>query len=150
MKSAYLLLIVLFIAGCGGDDDKRLQTENVIIGQYYGFCQGDCALMFMQEGDNVYPDIITNGYTETPAFSSDAIAVSSDILERFQALASSTPQLLLDEVGGSFGQPDAGDWGAIHYQVGEDSWTLDNFNDNNPAEIQDFVEEIKEIITALR
>lgn len=142
----YLIALALFFAGCGGEIDG----DDVIIGQYFGFCSGDCATMFLQSSDDVFPDVITNGYTEAPAFSSDPISVTSDILERFQALGRNVPQLLLDSVGGTFGSPDAGDWGAIHFQIGNDSWTLDNANSNNPDEIQDLVEEIQALIEALR
>lgn len=145
MKFIYLIILALFFAGCGGDSE----AEDVIIGVYFGFCSGDCAMMYLQSGDDIFPDVISNGYTEAPAFSSDPISVTSDILERFQALYSDTPQLLLDNVGDSFGSPDAGDWGAIHYQIGEDSWTLDNANSNNPTEIQDFVQEIQSLIQAM-
>jgi len=151
MKIISFLAFLLFIcASCGDDDMKSSVTDDdVIIGLYFGECIGDCATMYLLSGEEIFPDVIENGYSEEPAFSDEAIIVDNNIRSRFTSLGSDTPQMLLDNPGGVFGMPDAGDWGAIYYQLGETSWTLDNAIENNPEEIQDFVTEIIALIGEL-
>ena len=150
----YSLVFVssLFFIACG-DDSENLNESNsdsVIIGIYFGECIGDCATMYELRGDDIYPDIIENGYSQEPEFSGDPLSVSEDLLKRFQAIESDTPDFIFDSSETSFGCPDCGDWGAIHYQIGDQSWTLDNMVENNPDEIQGFVRTIQTLLEDLR
>lgn len=145
---SYICLSLLLFS-CSDEEIDQSVSQNVIIGLFFGKCAGDCAEMYLYNGGELFPDIITNGYTEEPIFSNTSIVVSDEIRAILESLGPDTPQLLSDNVGGIFGQPDAGDWGAIYYQRGNDSWTLDNANDNNPDEIQEFVARIQALMTVL-
>ncbi len=131
------------------EGNSMSSDSEVIIGLYFGECVGDCAEMYLLKEGQIFADIIENGYSESPAFSSDALVVESNLLDDFNDIYSSTPDLLLDSSDTTYGCPDCGDWGAIHYQIDDRVWTLDNSLENNPEEIQDFVVKIQELIQAL-
>jgi len=83
------------------------------------------------------------------SFSDNPISLTDELLQRFTDLETLLPLFILESEEASFGCPDCGDWGAIHFSVDDKSWTLDNSVDNNPKEIRAFVIEIQGLLMDL-
>jgi len=132
------------MSSCSKSSDS--EGTEMIIGVYFGECDGDCATMYQLKNDMIFPDIIENGYAESPAFSNDELEIEENIIQDFKNLKALVPTTLLNNVDTSYGCPDCGDWGAILFSLNGRSWTLDNSVSNNPEEIQSFVIEIQRLI----
>jgi hypothetical protein len=149
MKKITLLffLATIVFSSCSKTPDSN--GVEMIIGVFYGECLGDCATMYQLRNDMIYPDIIEDGYSESPEFSNNSLELEESMIQDFKNLETLIPTSLLENDVTSYGCPDCGDWGAIVFSLNGRFWTLDNSVENNPEEIQSFVIEIQELLQQL-
>ena len=150
-KVFFCLLIHLFFISCDDRDTNNTSSarNEMIIGLYFGECIGDCATFYRLDERNVYADVIENGYSEDPAFSSESLNTTEELLNAFIDLENQIPTMLINNEEDSYGCPDCGDWGAIGFIYQGRRWTLDNSLNGNPDEIQAFVAEIQRLVMEL-
>ena len=78
---------------------------------------------------------------------------SAEKFDLVKDLESFFPESLIDETEVVQGQPDAGDWGGIYFEIKRGTthrfWILDQLESNMPAEYNDFVDRINEKIAII-
>lgn len=149
-----ILIVLSFFMACTKSNSLENQPsegdfDKMIIGIYFGECIGDCATYFLLEDGKIYRDAVKNAFERNLSFSDNPISLTDELLQRFTDLETLLPLFILESEEASFGCPDCGDWGAIHFSVDDKSWTLDNSVDNNPKEIRAFVIEIQGLLMDL-
>ncbi len=149
MKKLALLILyaAIIISSCSKSSD--VEGVEMIIGVIFGECDGDCATMYQFKNNLIFPDVIENGYSESPAFSDESLDLDESLIQAFKRLEEMVPATLIENVAVSYGCPDCGDWGAIVFSLNGRFWTLDNAVENNPEEIQAFVLEIQHLLQEL-
>ncbi len=162
MKLKYIVIIALvpFVVLCMTSCKKEqvgvcgfgTLPEYVVFGHFYGECGGEgCVEIYKVDNDKLYEDTL-DMYPGSDAFYPGHFATQwSD--EKFQLvkdLSNYFPEGLLSETKVVQGQPDAGDWGGIYFEIKRGSthrfWLLDQMDDNMPAAYNEFVDKINDKI----
>ncbi len=152
MKIKFLIIIFVFIflSSCSKEDLGNI--DYFAFGDAYGFCQGDCANFFMMKDSRLYPDNVASYNGTSLEFSGEALSVEKyDIAKK---LIDNFPKYLIDNPDKTFGCPDCADQGGIHIEIQENGkitkWHFDTNIASLPAQIQDYVQEIKTVLVQLR
>lgn len=142
--------MVLLTTSCERNNLDPAAT--LIFGEAYGFCAGDCAHFFQISNKHIYKDNIDRFGTDLPTF--DDIPLSGSDYELAESLLANFPSYLLDNPNVTLGCPDCADQGGIHiyYIQGTNTyfWHIDTFIDNQPAEIRDYLSQMRDVIAALK
>ena len=79
--------------------------------------------------------------------------MSNELYEQVKDLADHFPQQLLEEEETTFGCPDCSDGGGVFVQYSESgtvkSWRLDQFKENVPHYLHDFMDRVNEKISLI-
>lgn len=149
IKLIPLFGLLLLLSFC--KKDEALQADSFVFGSAYGFCVGDCATFFLIESNKLYPDSIEKYYNDFLRFKKNPLSDDNYILAK--TLMNNFPKYLGDNPNKTFGCPDCADQGGIHIQVTNDgetkTWHLDTDISNLPAEIRNYVQNVKAIIQQL-
>lgn len=152
---SFTFMLLILLLACKKSDNPEMSSsqsdfDRMVIGIYFGECGGDCASYYLLEDGEVFLDEVDSAFERNLKFSNDPLDVENELITEYSNLVTLIPALLLDSQDQSFGCPDCGDWGAIHFSVDDRSWTLDNSVDNNPEEIRAFVREIQRLLEEFR
>ena len=146
---ATILVLLVLLFSCTKDNLENI--EYFSFGDAHGFCLENCANFFMLKDDNVYPDDM-NRYLEPMKFKSEPLPVEKYYLAR--KLIDNFPAYLRNNPGKTFGCPDCADQGGIHVEIKENGqitrWHFDTNISNLPSRIQDYVQEISDVIEQLK
>jgi hypothetical protein len=161
----YSLLIIFFallvFTSCEKEDPINecdcYTISEFTFGHFYGKCAGEgCVEIFrvdldqqklFEDVNDFYPrhDTLYNGNFETE--------LSDDKYQQVKDLLQYVPSGLYQESQTVLGQPDAGDWGGIYFEMqladGRRFWLLDQMDKNMPQEYNDFVDKINERIAII-
>jgi len=150
---AILSLLIVGIFSC--DKEKEccgVNTEYLVFGHFYGECGGEgCVEIFRIDDSGLYEDTLDQ-YPGSNDFYPGHFAtqVSSEKFDLVKDLDSYFPEELLNETDIVIGQPDAGDWGGIYFEIKRRSthrfWLLDQMEVNMPDVYNEFVDRINEKI----
>lgn len=161
----YFLLIILFalclFTSCEKEDPidpcDCYETAEFTFGHFYGECGGEgCVEIFRVDLDQqkLYEDV-NDHYprTDTLYDGSFQIELSDDKYQQVKDLLQYVPAGLYQEDETVLGQPDAGDWGGIYFEMdlhdGRKFWLLDQMDNNMPQEYNDFADKINEKIAII-
>lgn len=149
---SFVIVIIMFSASCQDEQSEVVLNEGTLIfGEAFGFCAGDCAHFYKLDDQKLYQDKIETYAGSVPHFD-DAILPKAK-LDIAAPLANSFPQYLLDNPNKTFGCPDCADQGGVHlYYVREGEgfyWHIDTAVDNQPAEIRNYIMQVRTIIDQL-
>jgi len=148
MKKYFVLLlltsVLIFSHSCSSDETTL--EENFIFGSYNGFCQGNCAHLFLYQDGKVYRDNIDRFEFVNLSFSDEE---EQDLVESAERISSEFPDFLESSSEEVFGCPGCIDQGTLFIQKGEGdavrSWYIDPIlQEDWPLEMTEFVEILRE------
>jgi len=148
-----LLAILSLCLSCKDTQESIPDAEGeLIFGEAYGFCVGDCAHFYRLSNGNLYQDTIDRYMEESPEF--DDTPLTSAQYELAAPLLSGIPDYLLKNTNQTIGCPDCADQGGVHLFLTNESqslfWHIDTFTENQPEEIRAYVSQVRSIIDQLR
>ena len=155
MKRLAWSLLILF--ACENEDITRgeFATDYIAFGHFYGFCMGEqCVEIYKVTDANLYEDTRDNYPPRDEAYIGDFKPLSDQLFEQVKDLKSKIPSKLLETPSGIIGQPDAGDWGGIYFEVSVEGekkyWFIDKMRPNIPDYLNPLVDEIESKIELIR
>ena len=150
---AFLPFLLAGVLSCDKDKDCSGDvSEYLVFGHFYGECGGEgCVEIFRIDDAKLYEDIKDQYPGSNDFYAGDFDTQLPDgKFELVKDLESFFPEALLNESEVVIGQPDAGDWGGIYFEIKRGSihrfWLLDQMDSNMPAEYNEFVDRINEKI----
>lgn len=159
LKPLIYLVLPLLILGCDDDNDTLNsplnglnQTDYLIFGHYYGFCQGeDCVVTYKLTSNKLYEDT-KDPYGGSGPF--NFVLQPGDQFDIAKHLRNKLPARLLQEKDQTFGCPDCADQGGLFIQVSirgsVQTWRLDQNERNVPGYLHDFMESVNDTIWELK
>jgi len=144
------IVLLLFLSSC--TKESLDHPDYFAFGNAFGMCQGNCANFFLMKDKSIYPD-------EMDYYSGTSLKFKSEVLpeEKYnlaKELIENFPDYLLKNPDKTFGCPDCADQGGIHIEIKENGkimrWHFDTIISNLPAIIQEYVQEISNVIEELK
>jgi hypothetical protein len=127
----------------------------IVFGHFYGKCFGEgCVETYKIIDSKLYEDTLDQ-YPGSDTFYPGQFVnqLSAEKYNLVKDLETYFPQELLNETATVIGQPDAGDWGGIYFEIKSGSihrfWLLDQMENNMPAVYNEFVDRINEKIALI-
>ena len=149
MKMSPMIVLLVFLFSCEKENHDNL--EYFSFGIAHGFCLENCADFFIIKDNNVYPDDMDR-YLEPLKFKSEPLSIDKYYLAR--VLIDKFPSYLISNPDKTFGCPDCADQGGIHIEIKENGqikrWHFDTTISNLPAIIQEYVEDVSDVIEKLK
>lgn len=159
MKKLKLISTIIFASllaiGCEKDDEiKASESEYLIFGHFYGYCQGEeCIEIYKLENDRLSEDTNDNYPTSTHYYDGNYIELSDSKFNLVKDLPDFIPAELLNNSEKIIGAPDAADGGGIYieyYREGiKQSWLIDNTKTNVPEYLHNFIDEVHQRISLI-
>ncbi|MFZ9980508.1 MAG: hypothetical protein ACO3FI_00615 [Cyclobacteriaceae bacterium] len=151
----FSIFSLIGITGCEKDDPGIKDFDYLVFGTFYGFCQGEgCIEIFKVTGADVYEDTRDIYPTNDPPYSGNFVKMDRSFYQLAKGLENEIPARLLNTKEKVIGQPDAGDWGGIYFEISvngkREYWIIDANTLNLPEYLIPFVEEIIKRVTALQ
>ena len=143
------ILFILILVSCQNEDIIRdINYDSIVFGHFYGFCVGEeCVEIFKLTNTGLYEDTIDNYPPRDEAYIGNFQLLSPKLFEKVKDLKSKVPSQLLETPSGIIGQPDAGDWGGIYFEITIDDekkyWFIDKMRSNIPNYLNPFVDQIE-------
>lgn len=158
---AIFIITITILISCKKEDPidpcDCYETIEFSFGHFYGFCGGEgCVEIFRVDLDQekLFEDV--NDFyprTDTLYDGNFGIELTDDKYQQVKDLLQYVPTGLYQENQTVLGQPDAGDWGGIYFEMqlaeGRRFWLLDQMDNNMPQEYNDFVDKINEKIAMI-
>ncbi|MEP6647135.1 MAG: hypothetical protein ABJC12_08590 [Saprospiraceae bacterium] len=163
MKLKYIFIIGLFAIGllsisscekdktCGFGD----LSDYIVFGHFYGKCIGEgCIEIFKLDAEHLFEDTLDTYPLSEDFYPGHFVTQwSNEKFELVKDLEFFFPEALLNETEVIQGQPDAGDWGGIYFEIKRGDthrfWLLDQMDDHMPAAYNAFVDRINEKISLI-
>ncbi len=129
-------------------------TDYLVFGHFYGECIGEqCIEIFKLTDEALFEDTQDKYPSSQSAYEGTFEALPEATFNEVSDLINQVPEALLNEPNGVIGMPDAGDWGGYYIEVQRDGvvqfWLIDTMEDNIPAFLHDFNEQVRTAITAI-
>jgi hypothetical protein len=145
----FFFLAVLVFSSC----NKSEKTDYLIFGKFYGFCVGDdCIKMYKVTSKNLYKETSPE-YPSNEEYNGKFNTKINDKLSVAKPLLNMIPEKLKEEEA-FIGCPDCADQGGIYVEYKADGETyffrIDNFRDNVPEYLHDFLDEIDSVVEDLK
>lgn len=150
-KYIFLFVLSIVLCGCSSDDGKPSnENDYLIFGHFYGFCFGEeCIEIFKLTNTKLYED------TED-SYALNNFNFEEKENEKFNLvkdLVDFIPEDLLSEKDDVTGCPDCSDGGGIYIEYSKNgiikSWRIDNFKQNIPEYLHDFMDKVDEKISLI-
>ena len=144
------IVLLLFLSSC--TKETLDNPDYFAFGNAFGMCQGNCANFFLIKDNSIYPD-------EMDYYSGTSLKFKSEVLpdEKYnlaKELIENFPDYLLKNPDKTFGCPDCADQGGIHIEIKEKGkikrWHFDTVISNLPSGIQEYVQQILNVIEELK
>lgn len=146
----YTAVTLLFVFSCKKEKDNSI--DNLVFGDAYGFCAGDCATFYQLKGGSLYPDDIDRYSGNEVLFKSTALP--ADKYQMAKVLLENFPEYLLNNPDTVFGCPDCADQGGYYLQYTRNGttlkWSIDTNPTSQPEAIRSYVEKLQSVLTQLR
>ena len=163
----FTLLLTFGFASCEKEDNACENNPHlcfcdcylteITFGHFYGECGGEgCVEIFkvdlnnrqlLEDTRDDYP------YSDTFYMGDFSIEHPKEKYDLVADLGQYFPESLFEETGNVIGQPDAGDWGGIYFEIRTANllrfWLLDQMESNMPEEYNEFVDKINEKIAII-
>ena len=126
-------------------------SDYILFGHFYGECIGEqCIEIFKLTNDSLYEDINDEYPNIDKAYDGNFKALDNSLFEQIKGLQAQVPDELLTTNLRVIGQPDAGDWGGIYFEISSKEqngfWMIDKMQANLPDYLKPFVTEIEKDI----
>lgn len=150
-KYMFLFTLLIVLCSCSSDDVKPSnENDYLIFGHFYGFCLGEeCIEIFKLTNTKLYED------TED-SYALDNFNFEEKENEKFNLvkdLVDFIPEDLLSENDDVIGCPDCSDGGGIYIEYSKNgvikSWRIDQFKQNTPDYLHDFMDKVNEKISLI-
>ena len=150
-KLVSIVAISTLVISCDKSEGPNVDGS-LVFGEAYGFCVGDCAHFFQLNDNVLYQDNIERFSGDEPTF--DTSPLEQEKLDLAKSLLEDFPQFLLNNKNMVFGCPDCADQGGIHLFLNTETeklfWHIDTNVDNQPAEIRDYLKQVRDVTAQLR
>ena len=162
MKKPFLILlsiVIVFTLSCKKENSitplDLSSGDYFIFGEYAGFCSGNCARFFVIKDNNIYSDLNEYFYSaDSLKFNSSPLEVSKYNIAAPLLTDFPTYLYLDNHKNETFGCPDCTDGGAVYIILKQDGiithWNVDNFIQNQPEEIRDYIARMHTVIADLQ
>ena len=145
-----IVLILVVAMACQKEDIKQgnISSDYIIFGHFYGECIGEkCVEIFKLTENSLYEDTNDDYPSFDKGYDGEFQLLDNASLEEVKDLRTEIPAELLSINSTVVGQPDAGDWGGIYFEMvtrGEKRyWLIDKKEANIPEGLRPFVAEIE-------
>lgn len=144
----FFFLAVFVFSSC----NKSIKSDYLIFGEFYGFCVGDdCVKMYKVTSKNLYK-ATSPEYPGNEKYNGKFNTKINDELSVAKPLLNMIPEDLKDEEI-FIGCPDCADQGGVFVEYSLDGeiyfFRIDNFRDNVPEYLHDFLDEIDSVVEDL-
>jgi hypothetical protein len=152
-KTTIILALLMIILSCSTENSQKQQTgEEIIFGEVYGQCAGDCRNLYLLTEEGIYEDSNSDsefGNWEDTTFENQALP-----LEKFDLAKSllQIPEKLL-EPNGEIGNQTLADFDYfIQVKINGESkiWVFDELKENTDSEIKNYIDKLIDINNQLR
>ncbi len=155
-KIQALIIFLFFTVICAGCRKEKISKKDVVVfGTFYGECAGEqCIEIFKLENEKLYEDSIDKYPNSSAAYNGNFNGLSNSKYNLVKDIVSKIPDSLYLETEHVIGQPDAGDWGGIYFEINKNDkqyyWLIDTQTRNLPKYLHSFSEEIMEAVSKLK
>jgi hypothetical protein len=123
-------------------------SDYILFGHFFGECGGEeCIEIFKLTDKSLYEDILDWYPVSTKPYDGIYKLCDHSLFEKVKDLKTKMPDDLLKEEAVVIGQPDAGDWGGIYFEISSKGirhfWLIDEMESNLPEYLVPFVTEIE-------
>lgn len=155
MKKIKILVPIVFgvlIASCSKDvSTEPSESDYLIFGHFYGFCQGEkCIEIFKLESNRLLEDSKDEYPSRTDFYNGDYIALGNTKFDLVKNLMDYFPDNLLNENDTVFGCPDCADQGGLYIEYNFNGirkfWIIDQSKGSVPIYLHDFMDKANEKI----
>lgn len=152
-KTTIILALLMIILSCSSEDNLKQQTgEEIIFGEVYGQCAGDCRNLFLLTDIGIYGDSNSDsefGNWEDTTFKNQELS-----LEKFDLAKSllQIPEIFL-ESNNEIGNQILADFDYfIQVKTNGESkiWVFDELKENTDSEIKNYINKLIDINNQLR
>lgn len=155
MKNLFLLF--LLVAACQSEyayDEETTSSDYILFGHFYGECVGEqCVEIYKLTDRSLYEDNRDEYPLSIQSYNGEFSRLPNFQFLKVSDLQSEIPTELMSISAVIVGQPDAGDWGGIYFEIvsnGEKRfWLIDKMETNIPEGIRPFVKKIESSIAAI-
>lgn len=148
-KIIYLLLILFAFNTC--KKDPALTGDYFAFGVAHGFCINNCADFFLIKKNKLYPDDMEHFWGKL-TFKNTPLPAQK--YESANNLKINFPVYLRQHPDTTFGCPDCVDQGRIYIEIKEKGdimfWNIDPSKNTQPTEIQNYIENMEEVLEVLK
>lgn len=145
-----IILLVLLATACQTENVNRgkMSSDYIVFGHFYGECVGEkCVEIYRLTSNSLYEDKSDSYPSFDKPYNGDFELLDNSLFERIKDLRDEIPTDLLTINSAVIGQPDAGDWGGIYFEMevgGEQKyWLIDKMKSNIPKSLRPFIETIE-------
>jgi hypothetical protein len=155
MKNLFLLILV--VAACQSENVERednLSSEYIVFGHFYGECLGErCVEIYKLTDQSLYEDTRDEYPLASQPYNGDFELLSNALFSKVIDLRNEIPAELSTISTVVIGQPDAGDWGGIYFEIASKGekryWLIDTMEANIPEGIRPFIKKIENGIATI-
>lgn len=154
MKKAICLLLIL--ASCEYENlEKQVSDfDYILFGHFYGFCVGEqCIEIYKLTNTALYEDTNDKYPGQTKPYEGSFQQLDPALFEKVKNLKAKVPQELLATDSGVIGQPDAGDWGGLYFEISikgkKQYWLIDKMKTSLPEYLKPFADDMEGAIAII-
>lgn len=151
-----LICILLILTSCEYENLEKQVSDSdyVLFGHFYGFCMGEkCIEIFKLNNTALYEDTNDIYPGQNKPYEGAFQQLDHNLFEKVKDLKAKVPQELLATDSGVIGQPDAGDWGGLYFEISingrKQYWLIDKMKTNLPEYLKPFAADIENAISII-
>jgi hypothetical protein len=154
MKRAIWIIVVLSSCEYENLEEQTTNTNYIVFGHFYGFCVGEkCIEIFKLTSTTLYEDTNDKYPSLSQPYEGTFQQLDQALFEKVKDLRTKVPQELLATDSGVIGQPDAGDWGGLYFEISiqgkKQFWLIDKMRTNLPEYLKPFADDIESAIALI-
>ncbi len=144
-----LIALLSIVFACQSDDICDVDySDYILFGHFFGECGGEeCIEIFKLTDKSLYEDVLDRYPVSTKPYDGIYKLLDPSLFEEVEDLKTKIPVDLLKEEAVVIGQPDAGDWGGIYFEISDKGirrfWLIDKKESNLPEYLVPLVTEIE-------
>lgn len=151
-----IICVVLILMSCQQDDliESGSSYDYILFGHFYGFCEGEkCIEIFKLTSTALFEDTNDKYPDQSKPYEGVFHQLDQALFEKVKDLTEKIPQELMTTDSGVIGQPDAGDWGGLYFELSSDGkkqyWLIDKMKTNLPEYLKSFAADIESSIAMI-
>ena len=156
MKSILpLILCVLLFNACKKEPIEKSNTSDYLVfGHFYGECMGEgCVEIFKLTNTTLLEDTNDHYPGSQNAYNGNFSVDRSTFFSQVEDLWEVIPDNIFEETETVIGQPDAGDWGGLYFEIQKENfhryWLIDQQKSGIPEYLYELTDSINAKISVL-